>query len=155
LKREFMTNLSRSYDRDSSAIVAEVLNRSDPQTVERIMRLLEVQEPQAAARIRRIMFTFDDLIRVDGDTFGVLIAECPVDKLPVALSGASDEVKEMFLSNMSGRAASMLREEIENLPNQRRKAIEDAQGEIITITRRLAEAGKIFILEDGDGDNEE
>lgn len=150
LKREFMTNLSRSYDRDSSAILADMLNRSDPQMVDRVMRMIEVQEPQAASRIRRIMFTFDDLIRVDTDTFGVLIAECPVDKLPIALSGASEEIRELFLGNMSGRAASMLREEIESLPNQRRKSIEDAQGEIIAITRRLAEAGKIFILEDGD-----
>lgn len=155
LKREFMTNLSRSYERDSAAIVADMLNRSDPQMVERVMRQLELQEPHAAARIRRIMFTFDDLIRVDPDTFGVLIADCPLDKLPVALSGANPEIKELFLSNMSARAAAMLREEIESLPNQRRKVVEDAQAEIIAITRRLAESGKIFILDDGEGDEEE
>lgn len=150
LKREFMTNLSRSYERDSSAILAEMLNRSDPTVVERIMQALEAQEPQAAARIRRIMFTFDDLVRVDTDTFGVLIAECPLDKLPVALSGASEEIRELFLGNMSARAAAMLREEIETLPTQRKKAVEDAQGEIIAITRRLAESGKIFLLEEGE-----
>lgn len=150
LKREFMTNLSRSYERDSSAIVAEMLNRSDPAMVERVMKSLEAREPQAAARIRRIMFTFDDLVRVDGETFGVLIAECPLDKLPIALAGASDTIRDLFLGNMSGRAAGMMREEIESMPTPRRKAIEAAQGEIIAIARRLSEAGKIYIMEDGD-----
>jgi flagellar motor switch protein FliG len=148
LKREFMTNLSRSYERDCSSIVAEMLNRSEPDMVNRIMDVLESHEPQAAVRIRRIMFTFDDLVRVDRGTFGVLIAECPLERLPIALSGASADVRELFLGNMSERASAMMREEIETLPLQRRKTVDDAQSEIIAIARRLSDAGKIFILDD-------
>ncbi|CAH2605527.1 Flagellar motor switch protein FliG (plasmid) [Rhodovastum atsumiense] len=150
LKREFMTNLARSYERDSSSIMAEMLNRSDKDMVERVMRVLEEKEPQAAARIRRIMFTFEDLARVDRSTFGVLIAECPADRLPIALSGALPETRDLFLSNMSERAANMLREEIDAMPAQRRKTIDDAQAEIIAIAKRLAEEGRIFILDENE-----
>ncbi|HTR16051.1 MAG TPA: flagellar motor switch protein FliG [Acetobacteraceae bacterium] len=148
LKREFITNLSRSYERDSSSIMAEMLNRSDKEMVEKVMRTIEEKEPQAAARIRRVMFTFEDLARVDPSTIGVLIAECPADKLPIALSGATKAIQDLFLSNMSERAANMLREELESLPTQRRKTIDDTQAEIIAITKRLADEGRIFILDE-------
>lgn len=151
LKREFITNISRSYERDSSAIMAEVLNRADREVVDKIMRSIEENEPNTAARIRQIMFTFEDLVRVDPSTMGVLVAECPADKLPTALWGASETTRELFLSSMSERAGNMLRDELSALPNQRRKAVEDAQGEIIGIAKRLAEEGRIFMMEDDDG----
>jgi len=148
LQREFITNLSRSYERDSSQIVAEIMNRADKGLVEHLMRQIEAREPHAASRIKRIMFTFDDLIRVDRSTFGTLVAECPVDKLQVALTAASPELRELFLGSMSERAATMMRDEIENMPSQRRKAVEDAQADIITIAKRLADEGRIFILDE-------
>jgi flagellar motor switch protein FliG len=148
LQREFITNLSRSYERDSSQIVAEILNRADKGLLERLMGHIEAREPQSAARIRRIMFTFDDLIRVDRSTFGTLVADCPTDKLQIALSAASPALRDLFFGNMSDRAASMLRDEIETMPLPRRKTIEDAQAEIIVIAKRLADEGRIFILEE-------
>ncbi|WP_159999509.1 flagellar motor switch protein FliG [Roseomonas sp. 18066] len=148
LQKEFITNLSRSYERDSSQIVAEIMNRADKGLVEQLMRSIETREPSAAARIRRIMFTFADLIRVDRSTFATLVAECPADKLQIALTAASPELRELFLSSMSERAATMMRDEIENMPAQRRKAVEEAQADIITIAKRLADEGRIFILEE-------
>ncbi len=153
LKREFVTELSRSYERDSMSIMAEMLNRSEKDVLERIMATLEEAEPQAAARIRRIMFTFEDLRRVDPSTFGILIAECAVEKLPVALGGASPELCDMFLSNMSERAANMLREEMETMMSPRRKAVDDAQAEIVALARRLNDEGRILI-NDQDEDGE-
>ena len=152
LQREFITNLARSYERDSSQIVAEILNRTDKSLLERLMTHIEAREPQTASRIRRIMFTFDDLVRVDRSTFGTLVAECPTDKLQVALSGASRELRDMFLGSMSERAATMLRDEIDSMPAQRRKTVEDAQGEIITIAKRLADEGRIFILDEDEAE---
>ncbi|WP_052389268.1 flagellar motor switch protein FliG [Belnapia moabensis] len=152
LQREFITNLARSYERDSSQIVAEILNRTDKSLLERLMTHIEAREPQTASRIRRIMFTFDDLVRVDRSTFGTLVAECPTDKLQVALSGASQELRDMFLGSMSERAATMLRDEIDSMPAQRRKTVEDAQGEIITIAKRLADEGRIFILDEDEAE---
>ncbi|WP_419900166.1 flagellar motor switch protein FliG [Roseomonas sp. USHLN139] len=148
LQKEFITNLSRSYERDSSQIVAEIMNRADKGLVEQLMRNIETREPSAAARIRRIMFTFADLVRVDRSTFATLVAECPADKLQIALTAASPELRELFLSSMSERAATMMRDEIENMPAQRRKAVEEAQADIITIAKRLADEGRIFILEE-------
>jgi flagellar motor switch protein FliG len=145
LKREFVTELSRSYERDSMSIMAEMLNRSEKDVLERIMASLEEAEPQAAARIRRIMFTFEDLKRVDPSTFGILIGECPVEKLPLALSSASPELCDMFLSCMSERAANMLREEMETMATPRRKMVDEAQAEIVATARRLNDEGRILI----------
>jgi flagellar motor switch protein FliG len=153
LKREFVTELSRSYERDSTSIMAEMLNRSEKEVLDRIMASLEAAEPQAAARIRRIMFTFEDLKRVDPSTFGILISECAVEKLPMALSRASPELCDMFLSCMSERAGSMLREEMETMVPPRRKMVDEAQAEIVAIARRLNDEGRIFINEpDEDGE---
>jgi flagellar motor switch protein FliG len=148
LKREFMTNLTRSHERDSSSIVADMLNRCDRDLVDLVMSTLEDKEPVAAGRIRRIMFTFNDLVRVDRSTFGILISQCPAERLPVALSGADAAVRDLFLGSMSERAANMLREEMQGLSVQRRKVIDDAQAEIIGIAKRLADEGRIFIVED-------
>jgi flagellar motor switch protein FliG len=148
LKREFVTELSRSYERDSTAIMAEMLNRSEKDVLDRIMATLEEAEPQTAARIRRIMFTFEDLKRVDSSTFGILIGECAVEKLPVALSNASPNLRDMFLSCMSERAANMLREEMETMMPPRRKLVDDAQAEIVALARRLNDEGRILINDD-------
>ena len=150
LRREFVATASRSLERDRVLVMAEMLNRCDRETAERVIRMLEEKEPDAAARIRRAMFTFEDLARVDPSTLGVLVAECRADRLQVALSGVSRELCELLLSSMSERAANMLRGELDSLPPQRRRSIEEAQAEIITIAKRLAEEGRIFILGDED-----
>jgi flagellar motor switch protein FliG len=147
LKREFSTELARSYERDSASIMAEMLNRSESDVVERVLAALEEKEPQAAARVRRIMFTFEDLRRIDPATFGVLIAECRAELLPIALSNASEVLRELFLSRLSERAGKMLLEEMETMPPPRRKAIDEAQTEIITLAKRLIDDGRLQLLE--------
>lgn len=148
LKQQFMTNVTRSYERDSSAILADMLNRAERSLVDQVMAVLESKEPQAAARIRHIMFTFDDLARVDRSGFGALVAECAMDRLVIALSGATQEIRSLFLGSMSERAANMLREELEGLPPQRRKTVEEAQAEIIATAKRLSDEGRIVILDE-------
>jgi flagellar motor switch protein FliG len=147
LRREFVSELSKSAERDSASVMAEMLNRSEQDVVARVLTALEQNEPQLAMRIRRIMFTFEDLKRVDPATFGVLIAEVPTEKLPVALWNASETVRELFLGNMSERAGNMLREEMETIPPPRRKAVEEAQAEIVALAKRLADEGRVVILD--------
>jgi flagellar motor switch protein FliG len=147
LKREFSTELARSYERDSASIMAEMLNRSESDVVERVLAALEEKEPQAAARVRRIMFTFEDLRRIDPATFGVLITECRAELLPIALSNASEVLRELFLSRLSERAGKMLLEEMETMPPPRRKAVDEAQTEIIALAKRLVDEGRLQILE--------
>jgi flagellar motor switch protein FliG len=146
LRREFVGDTSRATG-DSAAVLADVLNCADKAMVDLVIGRLEADDPQSAARVRRLMFTFEDLVRVDRATFGMLIAECPADRLPIALSGAPPELSELFLSSMSERAGNMLREEIENLPTQRKRVVEEARAEIVVLAKRLAEEGRIFILD--------
>ena len=147
LKREFTSVLGRAYERDSTSIVAEMLNRSDQDLVDRILVALEDKEPQAAARIRRIMFTFEDLRRIEPATFGLLIADIPPERLPIALVNASDEIKALFMSQMSERAQKMLVEEMETQVPPRRKAVDMAQSEIIDLAKRLIGEGRLVLME--------
>jgi flagellar motor switch protein FliG len=155
LKREFTSVLGQAYERDSASIVAEMLNRSDQEVVDRILAALEEKEPQATARIRRIMFTFEDLRRIDPATFALLIAEIPSEQLPIALSAVSDETKQLFMSAMSERARKILIEEMEIQPPPRRKTIEEAHASIIDLAKRLIRDGKIALMEQDEDDASE
>ena len=146
LRREFVGDTSRATG-DSAAVLAGVLNCADKATVDMVLGRLEADDPQTAARVRRLMFTFEDLVRIDRATFGTLVSECAADRLPIALSGAPKELSELFLSSMSERAGNMLREEIENLPTQRKRVVEEARSEIVILAKRLADEGRIFILD--------
>lgn len=147
LRREFTGELSRSRGPDSAAILAGMLDLSEKEVLERVMATLEQAEPQAAARVRRLMFAFEDIQRIDRSTFGSLISECPAERLPILLSSASPELRDMFLSGMSERAGKLLREEMETMPPPRRKAVEEAQAEIVALVKRLAQEGRVVILD--------
>jgi flagellar motor switch protein FliG len=147
LKKEFTSVLGRAYERDSTSIVAEMLNRSDQDLVDRVLGALEEKEPQAANRIRRIMFTFEDLRRIEPSTFGYLIADIPPERLPIALANASEEINALFMSHMSERAQKMLLEEMTAQTPPRRKIIDAAQSEIIDLAKRLISEGRLVLME--------
>jgi flagellar motor switch protein FliG len=96
------------------------------------------------------MFTFEDLRRIEPATFGILIAEIPPDRLPIALANASSEIKALFMSQMSERAQKMLVEEMETQVTPRRKIIDTAQSEIIDIAKRLISDGRVTLMEQDD-----
>jgi flagellar motor switch protein FliG len=150
LERELIATNEGSEGQDSASVLAELLNRSDKDMVARVLATLEETDPDGAARVRRLMFTFEDLIRIDPATFGVLIAESSVDKLAIALHSAGAAIRELFLSSMSERAANMLKDEIETMPAPRRKAVDEAQTEIVELAKRLAEEGRIAFIDAAD-----
>lgn len=113
LRTEFMTNLARSTTRDSHEAMAEIFNSLDRNTEERFFAGLEERNRESAEKIKALMFTFDDLIRVDPAGIQMLLRQVEKDQLTVALKGASDEVKELFFSNMSERAGKMMVEDME------------------------------------------
>ena len=122
--------------------------------VQQIMAAMTELDAQAAGRVRKLMFGFEDLIRIDPAQFGALVAECAADKLPIALSAADAPLRDLFLSSMSERAGNMLREEIESMPTPRKRVVDEAQAEIVALAKRLADEGRIFILtgeEEDDG----
>ena len=101
LKAEFMSNLARAQRRDAHEMMAEIFNNLDRQSESRILAALEERNRDAAERIRALMFTFDDLVRLDSAGVQVLIRSVPKEQLVLALKGASESLRDLFLKNMS------------------------------------------------------
>ncbi|TVR96688.1 MAG: flagellar motor switch protein FliG [Rhodospirillales bacterium] len=152
LRNEFMTNLARTSRRDSHEMMAEIFNNFDRNTEGRFMTALEERNRDAADRIKQLMFTFDDLIRIDATGIQVLLRKIERDQLALALKGAGEAVKDLFFSNMSERAGKMLKEDIEALGPVRLREVDEAQAAIVGVAKALAEAGEIVVSGSGDRD---
>ncbi|GGC56802.1 flagellar motor switch protein FliG [Siccirubricoccus deserti] len=148
LKAEFMSNLARSQRRDAHELMAEIFNNLDRQAEGRILGALEERNRDAAERIRTLMFTFEDLRRVDGAGLQVLLRTVEKDKLALALKGASEELREMFLKNLTERAAKLLRDDIAGLGPVRLRDVDEAQATIVSLAKDMAAQGQIQ-LQDG------
>ena len=153
LRSEFMTNLASAAKRDSHEAMADIFNNLDRNTEERFMTALEERNRESAERIRALMFTFDDLSRLDASGIQTLLRQVEKDQLALALKGASDDVKDLFFSNMSERAGKMMREDMEAMGAVRLKEVDEAQSVIVTSAKALADAGEIVIsTEDEEGE---
>ncbi len=145
LRLEFMSNLAKTQRQDPHEQVAEIFNTLDRSTENRFMGALEERNRESAERIKALMFTFEDLLRVDPAGIQILLRQVEKDQLGMALKGASDDVKELFFKNMSERAAKMMREDMEAMGPVRMKEVEDAQAGVVATAKRLADAGEIVI----------
>ncbi len=145
LRAEFMSNLARSTRRDAHEMMAEIFNNLDRQAETRFIAALEERNREAAERIKSLMFTFDDLQRLSGEAVQMLMRAVPKEKLPVALKGASEKVRDLFLQNLSERAKKMLRDEIESLGPVKLRDVDDAQAAIVVQAKELAAQGQIEI----------
>lgn len=145
LRTEFMSNLARGSRRDSHEMMAEIFNNLDRTVESRFMQGLEESEPDAAEKIRSLMFTFEDLGKLDPTSMQSIIRAVDKDKLPLALKGATETVRDLFLSNMSERAAKILREDMASLGPVRLKDVEEAQQYIVNVTKDLEGRGEIRI----------
>ncbi len=143
LKAEFMSNLARSSRRDSHEAMAEIFNNLDRASEGRIMAALEERNRESAERIRSLMFTFDDLRRLDGGSLQTLLRSVEKDRLALALKGASEDLRGLFLGNMTERAAKLLRDDIAALGPVRLKEVDEAQVGIVTTAKELAAQGQI------------
>src|SRR5215831_2634648 len=115
LRTEFMTSLSQTRRRDAHEQMAEIFNSFDRQTETRFMTALEEENRESAERIKALMFTFDDLMKLDAASTQTLMRHVDKDKLAIALKGATDAVRTFFFSNMSSRAAKMLADDMQAL----------------------------------------
>lgn len=152
LRLEFMSNLASSSQRDSHEMMADIFNSLDRQSETRFVTALEERNREAADRIKALMFTFDDLQRLTPTNVQILLRSVEKDKLPVALKGASDKLRELFFSNLSERAGKMLREDMEALGPVKLRDVDDAQAAIVALAKDLAAQGTIEISE---GKNDE
>jgi flagellar motor switch protein FliG len=150
LRTEFMAALSRGHDRDPYEAMAEIFNNFDRATERRYINALETKNPSAAEKIKALMFVFEDLLRLDGQDIQVLLRHVDKSVLATALKGANADLKNMFFSNMSERAAHILRDDIDILGPLRLREIDAAQSKIVEIAKQLGESGEIFLSKTND-----
>jgi flagellar motor switch protein FliG len=149
LREEFMTTLARTARRDSHELMAEIFNNMDRTREQKFMELLEEKNHDAAEKIRSLMFTFEDLLRIDPSGIQTILRNIQKEKLPIALKGASDAIKDLFFSNMSERASKIMKEDMASMGPVRLKDVEEAQMHIVTVTKSLADKEEIVISEGG------
>ena len=152
LRKEFMANLARSTRRDSHELMADIFNNLDRTAENRFMTGIEERNHESAERIKALMFTFDDLARIDSGGIQMLLRDVETDKLALALKGATNELKQLFLENMSKRAAKMLTEDMEAMGAVRLKDVDEAQSIIVSAAKALADSGDINIFSGAEED---
>jgi len=153
LRQEFMTNLARTQKRDAHEQMAEIFNTFDRQTEGRFMTALEERNRDAAERIKSLMFTFEDLGRLDGNSMQTLLRSFEKDKLALALKGASPTMRDLFFANMSERAGKILKDDMEAMGPVRLKDVDGAQISLVALAKELAVKGEIM-LSAGKADDE-
>ncbi|WP_269716010.1 flagellar motor switch protein FliG [Caulobacter sp. NIBR2454] len=152
LRTEFMSNLARTSKRDSHEMMAEIFNNFDRQTEARFIAALEERNRDSAERIRALMFVFEDLSKLDPGGVQTLLRAVDKDQLALALKGASDGLREMFFSNMSERAAKIMREDMETMGPVRLRDVDQAQVAMVQVAKDLAAKGEIMLAGQGGED---
>ena len=147
LRAEFMSNLARTIRRDNHEVMAEIFNYFDRATENRFITTREERNKESADRIKALMFTFEDLVKLDGSGIQTLLRNAGNDRIGIALKGATDKVKELFFSNMSERAAKILREDMESMGPVRMRDVEEAQQFLVNMAKELAASGEIFLAD--------
>ncbi len=147
LRTEFMSNLARTARRDAHELMADIFNNLDRNAENRFMSALEERNRESAERIKQLMFTFEDLVRIDAAGVQTLLRHVEKDKLAMALKGASDSIKDLFFKNMSERAGKMLREDMDAMGPVRLRDVDQAQSLIVAMAKELANSGQIVISE--------
>jgi flagellar motor switch protein FliG len=153
LRTEFMSSLSQTRRRDAHEAMAEIFNNFDRSTETRFITALEDENKDAAERIKALMFTFDDLIKLDSGSAQTLMRKFEKDKLALALKGASETVRQFLFRNMSTRGAKMLVDDMQALGPVRLRDVDEAQTLLVNIAKDLAAKGEILITKSR-GDDE-
>jgi flagellar motor switch protein FliG len=153
LRTEFMSTLSHTKRRDSHEQMAEIFNSFDRQTEARFITTLEERNRDSADRIKALMFTFEDLARLEAGAIQTLIQKMDKRELTMALKGASDNVKDVFFANMSARAGKVMKDDMQSMGPVRLKDVDEAQGRMVATAKDLAAKGEIVITK-GKADEE-
>ena len=135
--------------------LAEILNSAGRSSERHVIDSLGEQDPELANDVRLRMFTFDDLVELEDRDIQLILREIDAKDLVIALRGVGEELTTKILRNMSQRGAEMLREDMEVQPPQRRAVVEEAQGKIVAVVRRLEEAGAVILRRGGEEGGED
>jgi len=145
LRVEFISNLSMTHRRDAHELMAEIFNSFDRQTETRFLTALDEHNRDSATRIRSLMFTFDDLTKLDPASIQTLMRSVDKNVLGIALKGAVESTRAFFMGNMSTRAAKNLEDEMAAKGPVRLKEVDESQTKIVNIAKDLAAKGEIMI----------
>ncbi len=152
LRTEFMSNLARTSRRDTHEMIADIFGALDRATESRFIAALEERNKDSAERIKALMFTFDDLSRLDPGGVQTMLRNAEKEKLALALKGASEQLRDMFFSNMSERAGKLLREDMASMGPIRRKDVDEAQMYMVNLAKDLGSRGEIVLSDSKGGD---
>lgn len=129
--------------------IVDILNTVDRGTEKHIMESLEIEDPELADEIRKKMFVFEDILSLDNRAIQRVLRDVDNHDLALALKGATEEVQNVILNNLSSRLASMIKEDMEYMGPVRMKDVEDAQQKIVNIIRKLEDSAEIVISRGG------
>lgn len=152
LRTEFVSTLTQTRRRDPHEQMAEIFNSFDRQTEIRFLSALDASNQESAARIRALMFTFEDLGKLDPGGLQTLMRVVDKDTLARALKGANEQMRTFFFGAMSQRAVKNLTDDMQSLGPLRLKEVDEAQMKMVTLTKDLADKGEIVI---GKGNSED
>ena len=150
LRDEFMVTLSNTRQRDQHELMADIFNNFDRGTEQRFMGMLEERSRDSADKVKSLMFTFEDLQKLDPQGVQTLLRHVEKTQLTVGLKGASETIRDLFFTNMSERQGKMLREDMGQMGPVRLKDVDDAQTEIVAKCKDLSDSGEIIIADGGD-----
>jgi flagellar motor switch protein FliG len=147
MRKKLDSVVQQEYVRAAGGIksLAEILNHADRSTERNVLDALTESDEELASEVRRLLFVFEDIVKLDDRSIQLVLREADQKDLALALRGVNDDVKERILSNMSERGATMLVEEMAYQPPQRKRVVEEAQGRIVAIVRKLEEAGALVL----------
>ena len=151
LERKLSTVMGQDFTMAGGidAVVA-LVNSADRTTERNIMEYLEENDPELAEEIKKRLFVFEDIMRLDARSLQRILREVDMKELSLALKGATEELKTKFFKNMSKRAAEMLQEDMEYMGPVRVKDVEEAQQKVVNVVRGLEEQGEIVIASGGE-----
>lgn len=148
LRNDLATLTGRGQGADPHALMADLVSRVDSDTEARLLGALESASPETAGRVRRLMFTFEDLVKIGKTALQTLLQECDKSRLALALKPLDETVQQVFLGNMSERQAKLFREELETVSNPRKPDMEAAQRELVALAKALAASGRLSLQSD-------
>ncbi|MDQ0214303.1 flagellar motor switch protein FliG [Oikeobacillus pervagus] len=153
LERKLSATVTQDYTQTGGIeAVVEVLNGVDRSTEKTILDALEIEDPELSEEIKKRMFVFEDIVTLDNRSIQRVIRDCENEDLLLSLKVSSDEVKEIVFRNMSTRMVDTFKEEMEFMGPVRLRDVEEAQSRIVSVIRRLEEAGEIIIARGGGDD---
>ncbi|EDL63941.1 flagellar motor switch protein FliG [Bacillus sp. SG-1] len=153
LERKLSTTVTQDYSQTGGIeAVVEVLNGVDRSTERTILDALEIQDPELAEEIKKRMFVFEDIVTLDNRSIQRVIRDSENEDLLLSLKVSSEEVKDIVFKNMSTRMVETMKEEMEFMGPVRLRDVEEAQSRIVSVIRRLEDAGEIIIARGGGDD---